>query len=86
MEHSRLAIFRAIRAGTYLRMEKPISQNVNQERRLLSTAEAAYYLNVSRWTVDRLRVAGSLPAIRYFKHLRFDRSDLDDFIDRVKKQ
>ena len=52
--------------------------------RLIPTIEAARYLSVNRSTVHRLRVAGELPAIRYFKHIRFDVRDLDAWIDRQK--
>jgi excisionase family DNA binding protein len=52
--------------------------------RLLSTTQAAKYLSLSRWTVNRLINTGDLPAIRQFKHLRVDRTDLDSFIERAK--
>lgn len=52
--------------------------------RLLSTVQAARYLSVSRWSVDRLRLSGDLPAITRFKHIRYDRRDLDAFIEHSK--
>lgn len=54
------------------------------QQRLFSTAEAAHYLNTSPRTVGRLVAAGELRVIRYFKYYKFDRQDLDDFVDRLK--
>jgi excisionase family DNA binding protein len=52
--------------------------------RLVSTLQAAKYLSVNRSTVHRLRVAGELPAITHWKHVRFDVHDLDNWIERSK--
>jgi excisionase family DNA binding protein len=52
--------------------------------RLISTVQAAKYLSVNRSTVHRLRVAGQLPAITHWKHVRFDVRDLDSWIERNK--
>lgn len=66
------------------------AMSVNQEQldskvqRLFSTAQAAAYLGVSSRTIGRLVSTGELNAIRYFKWLRYDRVDLDEFIDRIK--
>jgi excisionase family DNA binding protein len=57
-----------------------------QERtcRLLTTVEAAEYLNTSPWTVRRLVYRGELKAIRG-RIWKFDRKDLDRWIERVKR-
>jgi excisionase family DNA binding protein len=52
--------------------------------RLLSTSCAARYLGVSAWTVRRLVYAGEVPAIRGDR-LRFDRKDLDRWIENNKE-
>jgi excisionase family DNA binding protein len=52
--------------------------------RLFTTSEAAQYLNVSPRTVGRLVATGELRVIRYFKYHRFDCSDLDEFVERIK--
>jgi excisionase family DNA binding protein len=54
------------------------------EIRLFSTKQAANYLSVSPSTIRRLHYEGTLPAIRHFKHLRFDVRDLDAFITAHK--
>jgi excisionase family DNA binding protein len=48
--------------------------------RLLTTKAAALYLSVSPSSIRRLYYAGTLPAVRHFKSLRFDLHDLDAFI------
>jgi excisionase family DNA binding protein len=53
--------------------------------RLLSTACAARYLGMSVWTLRRMVFAGEIPAIRG-KHLKFDKRDLDLWIEANKEQ
>jgi excisionase family DNA binding protein len=62
------------------------NQNANPSLRprLFSTSEAAAYLRVSPRTVSRLVSTGELRVIRYFKYHRYDRDDLDAFVDRIK--
>jgi excisionase family DNA binding protein len=53
--------------------------------RLLTARQAALYLGVSHWTVRSLSWAGELPSVRLGKRqLRWDRQDLDRFIDQRK--
>jgi excisionase family DNA binding protein len=53
--------------------------------RLLTTAEVAEYLAVPVSTIHRWRYVGTGPlAIRVGRHLRFDRTDLDDWVEQQK--
>jgi excisionase family DNA binding protein len=52
--------------------------------RLLNAPEAAHYLGISQRTINRLAVCGELPVINHFKYRRYDRVDLDAFIERKK--
>ena len=53
--------------------------------RLLSTNCAARYLGISVWTLRRMVLAGEIAAVRG-KHLKFDRRDLDLWIEANKEQ
>ena len=53
--------------------------------RLLSTNCAARYLGISVWTLRRMVFAGKIAAIRG-KHLKFDKRDLDLWIEANKGQ
>jgi excisionase family DNA binding protein len=59
-------------------------QTCDDYSRLLSTACAARYLGRSDWFVRRLVYAGELPAQRG-KHMRFDKRDLDRWIENHKE-
>jgi excisionase family DNA binding protein len=52
--------------------------------RLLTTAQAAVYLNLAPRTVRQLWYARKLQAISTLKHLRFDVRDLDKWIETAK--
>jgi excisionase family DNA binding protein len=56
----------------------------NNEARLLTTTQAARYMNLHRSTIHRLIVAGAIPHIRTFKSFRIDKQDLDAFIESQK--
>ncbi len=62
-----------------------MSSPASVEPRLLSTPDAARYLGVSRFTINRMINAGELQAVRYFKFRKVDVQDLDDFISRSKQ-
>jgi len=53
--------------------------------RLMSTSCAARYLGKSVWTIRRMFFAGELRGIRG-KHLKFDKRDLDEYIEANKEQ
>ena len=61
------------------------TDNHIHEARLFSTPEAARYLGVSSRTIGRLVATGELNAIRFFKWFKFDRVDLDEFVERIKQ-
>lgn len=50
----------------------------------LTTEEVLGYLNVTPRTIYRLIRTGELPAIRIGRQWRFQRSDLDAFLDRQR--
>jgi hypothetical protein len=63
--------------------------------RLLDVKAACAYLGVSRWTLDDLRVRGTLLPVtlpglaedgsgRRLRRVLYDRHDLDAFVDRLK--
>jgi excisionase family DNA binding protein len=55
------------------------------DRALLTTRQVAEYLVVPISTIHRWQYVGTgPPAIRVGRHLRFDRADLDDWIERQK--
>lgn len=51
---------------------------------LITIAEAAELLAVSKRTIDREIKAGELPYVRVRGSVRLDRSDIDDYISRKK--
>jgi excisionase family DNA binding protein len=58
---------------------------VEYERPVLLTVEqAAEYLTVSEGFVRRLRYESRIPGVKLGKHLRFEKSDLDRFIEDGK--
>lgn len=64
------------------------SVSIQQERRWLSVAEAAAYLGCSRNFLDKDRI-GKLHGIRFSRlgrHVRYDRADLDAFLEASKEQ
>ena len=53
-------------------------------RRLLTVAEAAEYLTVSRRYLANLTAAGDIPAVRMGRAVRYDVADLDAWIEQHK--
>jgi len=64
---------------------RPKDSCTDAAARLMSTSCAARYLGVSVWTIRRMVFAGELRAIRG-KHLKFDKRDLDLWIEANKGQ
>lgn len=58
------------------------------ETKLLTTAEVAQKLNVTKWTLRRWDVCGKLPAIRTKGgHRRYKQQDINDFLGiKVEQQ
>jgi len=55
-------------------------QEIDKEPRMMTTAEVAKYLRVSRATVYRLVKQGEIPVSRIAKHLRFRRDVIDRWL------
>ena len=64
---------------------QPKDSCTDDAARLMSTSCAARYLGKSVWTIRRMVFAGELRAIRG-KHLKFDKRDLDLWIEANKEQ
>jgi excisionase family DNA binding protein len=56
----------------------------NVPKLLLTEAEAAERLTVSRRTLWGLRAAGAIPSVRIGKLVRYDPADLAAYIERQK--
>lgn len=57
----------------------------NIQRRLLKVDEAAHYLGVSRRTMQYLLRDGEIPKVRIGNSTRIDQSDLDEYVERIKR-
>jgi len=55
------------------------------EKALLTVKEACEYLNISRAMLYKLIKEGKIKPIKLGKSTRFDKKDLDDFIEKAKK-
>ena len=55
-------------------------QEIDKEPRMMTTAEVAKYLRVSRATVYRLVKQRKIPVSRIAKHLRFRRDVIDRWL------
>ena len=64
-------------------MTRPLPTDV--ERRLLNYDRAAAYLGVSVRTMKQLAADGQVVKVPLCGRVLFDKSDLDTFIDRVKR-
>ena len=59
---------------------------MNDERKYLSTREAAEYLGLSPRTLDRYRVSGDGPVFhRFGGRVRYTRSDLDAWAEQRRR-
>ncbi len=65
-------------------MSTPPSTDQSQTPRLLASAEAAHYLSITERHVRLLWTERRLPAIKVGRLLRFDRGDLDSFVERQR--
>ena len=57
---------------------------IKHDRGLLTTREVAAYMSISVSAVDKLRKRGAFPVINYGKSVRFERSDINDYIEVCK--
>lgn len=55
-----------------------------QQKRLMTSTQAARHLGVSRVSLYKLVEAGDLAAYRILSQLRFAQADLDEFLDRAR--
>jgi excisionase family DNA binding protein len=55
------------------------------EKKLLTIKEACEYLNLSRATIYKLIKEGKLTPIKIGRSTRLDKSDLDAFVESMKK-
>jgi len=56
------------------------------EKRLLSAREAAEYLGISHRTIWAWAQTGGLPVTRLGRRVLFDRSRLDEIIERMTEE
>lgn len=63
-------------------MTKPLPQ---LERRMFPRREAAHYLGISLRSLDSLAAGGQFPKVVLAGRTLYDRSDLDAYVERVKK-
>ncbi len=79
--------FHPFRFGA-IRMKAQNKQAVTLERHepLLTAAEAAYMLHISRTRLYRLIRSGQLPVLHLGRMVRFVPQDIRDFISRTSKR
>lgn len=64
----------------------PERYSIDTTERLLTQAEVADVLRVSRWTVARLIGRGELRGVRVGDRLRFRRREIDEYLDRDREK
>lgn len=55
------------------------------EKEIMTISQVAEYLQLSEMTTYKLVQEGKLPGFKIGRHWRVKRSDLDDFIEELKK-
>ncbi len=70
----------------YLISHAPPEDSPPVRERLLSVREAGNYLSLSHWTVREMIWRGELPEVRIGRRLLVDVRDLDELIQRSKRQ
>lgn len=63
---------------------KLIMNSTSNITRLLTAKDAAKYLCISERKLWGMTKTGEIPAVRLGRAVRYDRSDLDSFIQRAK--
>ena len=56
------------------------------EARLLSTKEAAIYLNLHPQTIYTMAIGGELPSLKIGKSRKFDKVSLDEWIKNKQEE
>ena len=59
---------------------------MNMENRLLSVEGSARYLGVRKSTIYSWAARHKIPSVKIGRRLLFDRKDLDDLIEKGKRQ
>jgi len=59
---------------------------VISQKRLLAVKEAANYLSISRTKLYEWSQQGKIPSVRIDKKRLFDVVELDEFVDRLKRE
>ena len=54
------------------------------EKRLLSIAEASYFLGISKSFLYQLAASGEIPSLRFGRAVRFDLKELNAWLDGAK--
>lgn len=62
-----------------------MSAPVQLERRMFPRKEAAYYIGISLRSLDTLAAEGQILKTKIAGRTVYDRSDLDAYIERVKR-
>lgn len=65
-------------------MANPQKNDSAVGKRLLNAKETAEYLGLKEWTVRQWASMGKLPKVKLGKALRFDRLDLERFVEENK--
>lgn len=61
-------------------------RKVGQDRGLLSPAEVARLLGLSRAHVYTLAASGQLPSVKFGRAVRFDRRDVEEFVREHRRR
>ena len=59
---------------------------VISHRRLLDVKSAAEYLSIGRTLLYQLAAKGKIPSIKINSRRLFDVNDLDEFVERIKRE
>lgn len=69
---------------TALKCEVKMKNDIQQKNRLMKSSQAAAYLGISSRKLWQLTQQGRVPFVKFDRVLRYDRADLDTFINKMK--